>query len=94
MTFFQADINHSEVEDSFQLASDWIKSVGKNMNKPKADTLGLLAIRLEIKLRKCLKVRELYFQLRFHWRRPRGTVRSLIYQCTRSEDSILRGITD
>ena len=25
-TFFNADINQSEVEDSFQLASDWIKS--------------------------------------------------------------------
>ena len=24
-TFFHADINQSEVEDSFQLASDWIK---------------------------------------------------------------------
>ena len=52
MTFFQPDINHSEVEDSFQLASDWIKSVGKNMNKSKAVTLGLLAIRLENKVAK------------------------------------------
>ena len=25
-TFFHADINQSEVEDSFQLDSDWIKS--------------------------------------------------------------------
>ena len=94
MTFFQADINQSEVEDSFQLASDSIKSVGKNVYKSKAVTLGFLAIRLEIKLRKSLKLRELYFQLRFHWRRPCQTVSSLIYQCTRSEDSILRGITD
>ena len=39
-TFFHADINQSEVEDSFQLASDWIKSVGKNLvNKLKAVTL-------------------------------------------------------
>ena len=52
MTFFQADINQSEVEDSFQLASDSIKSVGKNVYKSKAVTLGFLAIRLEIKLRK------------------------------------------
>ena len=26
ITFFHADINQSDVEDSFQLASDWIKS--------------------------------------------------------------------
>ena len=32
LTFFHADINQSEVEDSFQLASDWIKSVRKNVN--------------------------------------------------------------
>ena len=25
-TFFHADINQSDVEDSFQLATDWIKS--------------------------------------------------------------------
>ena len=31
----------SEVEDSFQLASDWIKSAQKNVNKSKA---GLLAV--------------------------------------------------
>ena len=37
-TFFQADINQSEVEDSFYLASDWIKSAGKNVNKLKAAT--------------------------------------------------------
>ena len=36
LTFFQADINQSEVEDSFQLASDWIKSARKNVNKSKA----------------------------------------------------------
>ena len=35
LTFFQADVNQSEVKDSFQLASDWITSVGKN---------GLLAV--------------------------------------------------
>ena len=34
-TFFQADINQSEVEDSIQLASDWIKSARKNVNKLK-----------------------------------------------------------
>ena len=39
LTFFHADINHSEVEDSFQLASDWIKFVRKNVNESKADTL-------------------------------------------------------
>ena len=27
LTFFHVDINQSEVEDSFQLASDWIKSI-------------------------------------------------------------------
>ena len=27
LTFFHADVNQSEVEDSFQLASEWIKSV-------------------------------------------------------------------
>ena len=37
LTFFQADINQSEVKDSFQLASDWITSVRKN---------GLLAVSL------------------------------------------------
>ena len=31
-TFFHAGINQSEVEDSFQLASDWIKSARKNVN--------------------------------------------------------------
>ena len=33
LTFFHADINQSVVEDSFQLASDWMKSVRKNVNK-------------------------------------------------------------
>ena len=37
-TFFHADINQSEVEDSFQLASDWIKSAWKKVNKSKAVT--------------------------------------------------------
>ena len=36
LTFFHADINQSEVEGSFQLASDWIKFVWKNGNKSKA----------------------------------------------------------
>ena len=39
LTFFQADINQSEVEDSFQLASDWIESAQKNVNKSKAVSL-------------------------------------------------------
>ena len=39
LTFFHADINQSEVEDRFQLASDWIKSVRKNLNKSKAGAL-------------------------------------------------------
>ena len=39
LTFFHADVNQSEVEDSFQLASDWIKSVRKNVNKLKVVTL-------------------------------------------------------
>ena len=39
LTFFNADINQSQVEDSFQLASDWIKSVQKNVKKSKAITL-------------------------------------------------------
>ena len=38
-TFVRADINQSEVEDSFQLSSDWIKSAQKNVNKSKAVTL-------------------------------------------------------
>ena len=33
-TFFHADINQSEVEDSFQLASDWIKSVQETTSFP------------------------------------------------------------
>ena len=45
LTFFHAGINQSEVEDSFQLASDWIKSVRKNVNKSKAVTgLGSLLL--------------------------------------------------
>ena len=36
LTFLHADINQSEVEDGFQLASDWIKSVRKIVNKSKA----------------------------------------------------------
>ena len=39
LTFFNVDINQSQVEDSFQLASDWIKSVQKNVSKSKAVTL-------------------------------------------------------
>ena len=38
-TFFDAHINQSEREDSFQLASDWTESVRKNVNKSKAVTL-------------------------------------------------------
>ena len=38
-TFFCTDLIQSEVEDSFQLASDWIKSVQKNVNKSKGVTL-------------------------------------------------------
>ena len=38
LTFFNADINQSEVEDSFQLASDWIKSVQENVTKSTAVT--------------------------------------------------------
>ena len=40
-TFFHADINQSEVEDSFQLASDWIINLHEriNANKSKAVTL-------------------------------------------------------
>ena len=37
--FFHVDINQSEVKDSFQLASYWIKSVQKNVNKSKVVTL-------------------------------------------------------
>ena len=36
LTFFHADINQSEVDESFQLASDWIRSVRMNVNKSKA----------------------------------------------------------
>ena len=35
LTFYHAEINQSEVEVSFQLASDWIKSAQKNVNKLK-----------------------------------------------------------
>ena len=38
-TFFHEGINQSEVEDSSHLASDWIKSAQKNVNKLKAVTL-------------------------------------------------------
>ena len=45
LTFFHADINQSEVEESFQLASDWIKFAQKNVNKSKAgNTFVLLAV--------------------------------------------------
>lgn len=37
--FFHAYSNQSKVEDSFQLASDWIKSAQKNFNKLKAVAL-------------------------------------------------------
>ena len=37
--FFHVDINQSEVEDRFQLAPDWVKSVQKNVNKSKVVTL-------------------------------------------------------
>ena len=36
---FYADINQSDVEESFQLDSDWIKSARNNVNKSKAVTL-------------------------------------------------------
>ena len=36
---FMQDIDQSEAEDSFQLASYWTKSVRKNVNKSKAVTL-------------------------------------------------------
>ena len=38
-TFFHADINQSELDESFQLASDWIESLRKSGNKSKAVTL-------------------------------------------------------
>ena len=45
LTFFHADINQSEVEESFQLASNWIKFAQKNVNKSKAGhTFVLLAV--------------------------------------------------
>ena len=45
--FFHVDINQSEVEDGFQLASDWIKSVQKNVNKSKSgQTFGLLSVKV------------------------------------------------
>ena len=39
LTFFHADINQSKAEDSFQLASDWIKSAQKSVNKSKVVAL-------------------------------------------------------
>ena len=39
LAFFHADISQSEFEDSFQLASEWIRSVRKTMNNSKAVTL-------------------------------------------------------
>ena len=39
---FHADINQSEVEDSFQLASDWITSARKNVNYLAVTLLGSL----------------------------------------------------
>ena len=39
LTSFHADINQSEVEDSFQLVYDWIKSARNNVNESKAVTL-------------------------------------------------------
>ena len=38
LTSLHADINQSEVKESFELASYWIKSVRKNVNKTKAVT--------------------------------------------------------
>ena len=38
LTFFRVGINQSDVEDSFQLASDLIKSARNNANKSKAVT--------------------------------------------------------
>ena len=38
-TLFHVDIKQSEVEDSFHLPSDRIKSAPKNVNKSKAVTL-------------------------------------------------------
>ena len=39
LSFFHADTNQSEVENSSQLDFDWIKSVRKNVNNSKAVTL-------------------------------------------------------
>ena len=41
-SFFLEGINQSEIEDSFQLASDWIKSAQKDVN----NTFALLAVKL------------------------------------------------
>ena len=41
-SFFLEGINQSEIEDSFQLASDWIKSAQKGVN----NTFALLAVKL------------------------------------------------
>ena len=43
LRFFHADINQSEVEDSFQLASDWVKSVRNNVNNSKVVTVNLIS---------------------------------------------------
>ena len=39
LTFFHANIKQSEIKDSFQLASDWTKSVRKNVNESTVVTL-------------------------------------------------------
>ena len=41
-SFFLEGINQSEIDDSFQLASDWIKSAQKDVN----NTFALLAVKL------------------------------------------------
>ena len=41
LTFFHADINQLEVEDSFQLASDWIKV-------KRGHTFGLLSVNIPL----------------------------------------------
>ena len=50
-TFFHVDINQSEVEDSFQLASNWIKSVRKNVNRLIAVTAATCRSEMTIKLK-------------------------------------------
>ena len=55
MTSFNcADINQLEVEDSFQQASDWMKSVQKNVKKCD-HTFGLLAVTLALVLLVCFR---------------------------------------